>query len=114
MGAWRGHDVLAVAEREASAFEAWRLDPDAVPGNGDESLRALIERVGAWLDDLDVSSRRVLVVVDATVIRAAIVRVLDVAPAAFWRFDIRPLSLTVVQRTNGPWQLRSVGCDLRR
>jgi broad specificity phosphatase PhoE len=65
------------------------------------------------LDDVEEAQRQALVIADATIIRAVIVRVLDTSPAVFWGFDIAPLSLTVIQRANGSWRVSCVGCDPR-
>jgi broad specificity phosphatase PhoE len=113
MGSWKGREIVEVAQQESVAFEAWRRDPDAAPPESGESLRDLLSRVGRWLDDVEEAQRQALVIADATIIRAVIVRVLDTSPAVFWGFDIAPLSLTVIQRANGSWRVSCVGCDPR-
>jgi len=114
-GAWRGRPVEDVARDEPDGFAAWRLDPAFVPPGGDESLADVVARVGGWLDDLpagdpEPARDRIVAVADAGVIRAALVAILGAGPDVFWRFDVPPLSLTVVQRSGGPWQVRRVGC----
>jgi broad specificity phosphatase PhoE len=113
MGSWRGRDIAEVAAEAFPAFGAWREDPDAAPPDGGESLRSLLERIGRWLEDLDDAPRHGLVIADATVIRAVIVRVLGAVPAVFWQFDIAPLSYTRIQQSDGPWRVRSIGCPAR-
>ncbi|MDT0447972.1 histidine phosphatase family protein [Streptomyces hesseae] len=108
VGRWRGRslDELAVAEPEAVA--AWLADPGAAP-HGGESLLALVERVGAWLDGLggqDDGDGRVLAVAEPAVIRAAVVHALALPPQAFWRLDVRPLTLTTLSGRAGRWNLR--------
>jgi broad specificity phosphatase PhoE len=114
--------VLAIAKEDPEGFRAWRTDPDARPHDG-ESLRMLLQRVGGWLErqaqrasadgTLEAgrsgTPRRALAVADPAVIRAALVHVLDAEPRTFWRLDVAPLSMTVVQHTQGEWRLRSLG-----
>jgi broad specificity phosphatase PhoE len=109
-GSWAGQSVASVAEHEPDGFRAWRTDPDATP-NGGESLRALTERVAGWLDGQATSDRRSLVIADPTVIRAAILHVLAADPGTFWRLDVPPLSLSIVQHAQGEWRLRSLNVE---
>jgi broad specificity phosphatase PhoE len=51
---------------------------------------------------------RVLVIADPAVIRAAMVYALDAGPATFWRLDVGPLSLAIVQRSGDEWRLRGL------
>lgn len=110
-GSWVGQEVASVAEHDPAGFEAWRTDPDATP-NGGESLRALLDRVGGWLDAQTSGTGRLLVIADPAVIRAAIVAVLDAQPATFWRVDVPPLSLSIVQHAHGEWRLRGLNLDV--
>ena len=106
-GAWAGQALASVAENEPEAFEAWRTNPDAAPPGG-ESLSSLMLRVAAWVDGQAAASGRALVIADASVIRAVVVHVLQAPPATFWRFDIPPLSLSVVQHATNQWRLRNL------
>ena len=45
-------------------------------------------------------------IADAAVIRAVVVHVLEARPATFWRLEIPPLSLSVVQQAHDEWRLR--------
>jgi broad specificity phosphatase PhoE len=112
MGTWSGIGVAEIAERQPGAFEAWRRDPAASPPDG-ESLIAFTNRVGSWLDRDETAAAKTLVVVDPSVIRALIVCALCLGPDAFWRFDIAPLSLTVLQHHEGFWRARTIGAVLR-
>jgi broad specificity phosphatase PhoE len=107
-GVWSGQAVTWVAEHDPGGFRAWRTDPDAAPAGG-ESLRALIERVARWIETQTPIAGRVLLIADPAVIRAAILYVLDAPPQTFWRLDVSPLSLSIVQGVNGAWRLRSLG-----
>lgn len=111
MGRWTGEPVAEIAEHESAAFTLWRTDPDSAP-HGGESLNSLLGRVGAWLEQPETAAPRTLVVADPAVIRAAIVCALDAGSPTFWRVDIRPLSLAVLQRTDRAWRVRSMGIDL--
>jgi broad specificity phosphatase PhoE len=111
MGDWAGQDVMALAERDPAGFAAWRSDPEARP-HGGESLTMLLERVAAWMarqTERAETAERLLVVADPTVIRAAVVHVLDARPQTFWRLDVAPLSITVAQHAMNEWRLRSLG-----
>jgi broad specificity phosphatase PhoE len=110
-GSWAGRDIGWVAEHDPAGFEVWRTDPDATP-NGGESLRALLSRVACWLDTQTSGADRVLVIADPAVIRAIMVAVLGAEPRTFWRLDIAPLSLSIVQYANGEWRLRGLGVDV--
>jgi broad specificity phosphatase PhoE len=109
-GVWAGRELLWVAERDPEGFRAWRTDPDWTPPGG-ESLRALTVRAAGWLDARATDSGRAILIADATVIRALLVRVLGAGPEAFWRLDIPPLSLSVVQHAGDHWRLRGLGID---
>ena len=65
-------------------------------------------RVADWVDGQGAASGRALVIADASVIRAVVVHVLQAPPATFWRFDIPPLSLSVVQHATNQWRLRNL------
>ncbi|MFK4221992.1 histidine phosphatase family protein [Streptomyces sp. NPDC019890] len=103
MGRWRGRRLEEVSASEPEAVSAWLSDPSAAP-HGGESLVALCARVGDWLDSLDAG--RVLAVVEPTVVRAAVVRGLGLAPEVFWRLDVAPLTLTELSGRAGRWNLR--------
>jgi broad specificity phosphatase PhoE len=116
-GGWAGQPMLAVAENDPDGVQAWRMDPDATP-HGGESLRMLLARVGGWLErqargvstaGRPEGSGRAMVVADPAIIRAALVHVLDAEPRTFWRLDVAPLSVTIVQHAQGQWRLRSLG-----
>lgn len=112
MGDWSGMAVAAVAERDPAAFDAWRSDPAGAPPSG-ESLLALTDRVGSWLDRPETSAARSFVVADASVVRAMIVFALGLPTEAFWRFDVAPLSFTVLQCHDGVWRARMTGAAIQ-
>ncbi len=110
-GRWAGLslDELEVAEPEAVA--AWTTDPAAAP-HGGESVLDLMERVGAWLDVQAAARGRVAAVTHASVVRAAIVRVIGAAPETFWQMDVGPLSQTSFSNSGKYWVLHEANVRL--
>jgi broad specificity phosphatase PhoE len=109
-GAWTGQTVSWVAAHEPAAFQAWCTNPDATPPGG-ESLRALAARVAAWMDSQTAADGHALVIADPAVIRAAILHTLAADPPTFWRLEVPPLALSVVQYAAGQWRLRQLSID---
>ncbi|MEU8525513.1 MULTISPECIES: histidine phosphatase family protein [Streptomyces] len=103
MGRWRGLRLDEVAAAEGPAVAAWLADPAAAP-HGGESLRALRERVGAWVERLEPGW--VVAVVEPDVLRAVVVHALGLDDAVLWRLDPRPLSVTHLTGRAGRWNLR--------
>ncbi|SDV49713.1 histidine phosphatase family protein [Chitinasiproducens palmae] len=118
-GRWRGRSLADLQASEPDALAAWRTDPDAAP-HGGESLRALLARVGDWLDAQAEAaraapsagpqrSRRVVAVTHAAIIRAALVVALEAPPQAFWRIDVAPLSLAELHTAPLGWRVSRIG-----
>jgi broad specificity phosphatase PhoE len=114
-GAWTGRTLDELVGTTPDAVTTWLTDPAASP-HGGESLSALLERVGRWLDNVPNGHtergqpvRTVLAVADPTVIRAAVVHAIDARPRSIWRIDVTPLSQTVLTGSAGRWSLRSIG-----
>ncbi|MFC5719421.1 histidine phosphatase family protein [Streptomyces gamaensis] len=105
VGDWKGRTLDEVTATDPRAVAAWLTEPTAAP-HGGESTSGLTDRIGAWLDGQNTQSGRVLAVVDPAVVRAAVVHALGLPPAAFWRLDVRPLSLTTLTGRSGRWNLR--------
>lgn len=113
MGRWQGRTLDEVAAAEPQAVAVWLSDPASSP-HGGESLLALHTRVGHWLDTLttagpepDDSRGRVIAVAEPDIIRAAVVHSLGATPQAFWRIDVRPLTITELSGRDGRWNLLS-------
>ena len=104
-GGWAGRDAAAIAADDPAALAAWLRDPDAAPPGG-ESVRAVLARVGDWMDGLGCG--RFVIVTHAAVVRAAIVHALGATPDCGLRIDLAPLSRTVLSR-NGAWRMQSAG-----
>lgn len=122
MGRWSGARLSEVSVDEPDGVAAWLADASAAP-HGGESLLELCARVGAWLDSLGEGTGdrgreaagsgadgkgvcRVLGVAEPGVIRAAAVHALALAPQAFWRLDVGPLTVTELSGRSGRWNLR--------
>ncbi|MET9963091.1 histidine phosphatase family protein [Streptomyces sp. NPDC006326] len=101
-GAWAGRPLDEVAAQDPAAVRLWLTDPAYAPPGG-ESLDALIARVGAELAGLPGGTHRVPV--EQAVVRAAAVYALELPPAAFWRLDVRPDTVTTLTGRAGRWNL---------
>ena len=105
-GRWAGRSFDEVEAAEPEAVAAWTTDPAAAP-HGGESVLDLLERVAAWLDTQSSAKGRVASVTHASVVRAAIVRVIGGAPETFWQLDVGPLSRTTLVHGGKHWLLES-------
>src|SRR5262249_29458942 len=113
-GRWAGKTFGEIVAQEPHAAESWLRDPAATP-HGGEAIVDLIRRVATWLADEKARDRRSIVVTHATIIRAAIVHIMDAPPQSFWRIDIEPLSVTRLSSKSGsPWNIISSGCAVWR
>jgi broad specificity phosphatase PhoE len=109
-GTWSGQPVAQIAEDDPEGFRAWRTNPGAAPVGG-ESLNMLIARVAGWTRAQAPGAGRVLVIADPAVIRAVVLHVLEGDPHTFWRLEVPPLSLSVVQQAHNEWRLRHLVLD---
>lgn len=106
-GRWAGLSLSEVADREPEAVKAWMTDPAAAP-HGGESLLAVLARVRGWLEAQAARSGTAVAITHAGVVKAAVVAALDAPPAAFWRIDVAPLSLTELHAHDGRWTVTRV------
>jgi broad specificity phosphatase PhoE len=106
-GRWAGLTLREVADHEPEAVEAWMTDPAAAP-HGGESLLAVLARVRGWLDEQAARSGTAVTITHAGVVKAAVVTALDAPPAAFWRIDVAPLSITELHAHDGRWTVTRV------
>ncbi|MER6958774.1 MULTISPECIES: histidine phosphatase family protein [unclassified Streptomyces] len=104
-GRWRGEALADVGAREPDALAAWLTDPAAAP-HGGESVRAVCERVAAWLDTAALQPGRTVAVAEPEVVRAAVVRALGAPESAFWRTDVPPLTAVELSGRSGRWNVR--------
>ena len=105
VGRWRGRTLDEVGAAEPKAVGRWLADPDWA-AHGGESVQHVCERVGRWLDIARDTDGRTLVVVEPEVARAAVVHVLGLPTAAFWRLDVPPLTAMELSGRAGRWNLR--------
>lgn len=110
LGTWRGHTLDELAAERPDDVAAWTTDPAAAP-HGGEPLTGLLDRVQAWLAVRP--SGHTLAVCGPAVVRAAVVVALAAPPAAFWRVDVAPLTLTDLRGGPSRWALRATGAPLR-
>ncbi|MFI2435938.1 histidine phosphatase family protein [Streptomyces sp. NPDC018693] len=104
-GRWRGETLTEVAAREPEALAAWLADAGAAP-HGGESVRAVCDRVGAWLASVSGLAGRVVAVVEPELVRATAVRALGAPESAFWRTDVPPLTVVELTGRSGRWNVR--------
>ncbi|WP_367325338.1 histidine phosphatase family protein [Streptomyces sp. HUAS ZL42] len=105
VGRWRGATLAEVGAREPEALAAWLADPASAP-HGGESVRALCERVAAWLDEAASAAGRIVAVTEPEVVRAAVLRGLGAPEASFWRADVPPLTAVELSGRSGRWNVR--------
>jgi broad specificity phosphatase PhoE len=99
-GRWQGRSIKDVVGEDERAFGDWIKSPSLAP-HGGESFRDVAERVADWLDSA--GDGTVIAVTHAVVMRAALVRVLDMPLGAFARIEIPPLSLVDLRRSSRGW-----------
>ncbi len=106
--AWSGRTLDDLQAEQPTAVMRWLTDPDAAP-HGGESVTALLDRAGRWLDGLEGSTGRAVAITHPAMLRAVIVHALSAPPAAFWRITTAPLSVAVLQGRPARWTLVSLG-----
>jgi broad specificity phosphatase PhoE len=110
-GRWAGRAFGEIVAHEPDAANSWLHDPAAAP-HGGEAILGLIRRVATWLADEQARGQRSITVTHSTIIRAAMVHVMDAPSQSFWRIDIRPLSVTRLSGKGDRWNVISSGCAL--
>jgi broad specificity phosphatase PhoE len=109
-GSWAGQTLEAVAAADPVAVSTWMTDPNARP-HGGESHADFAARIGAWLDRQAALDGRAVAITHGGVVKAAIVHALGAPPAAFWRIDAAPLSITELHAHDGRWTLTRSNCE---
>ncbi|QCB49567.1 histidine phosphatase family protein [Rhodococcus sp. PAMC28707] len=102
-GEWTGRTMDDLDESE---LLGWLTDTSTVPPCG-ESIDALFDRVGQWMNRVATERRRLLAVTHPAVVRAVVVTALDAPSSSFWRVDIPPATVTNLNFRGGRWTLRS-------
>jgi broad specificity phosphatase PhoE len=110
-GSWTGRSLADVADEDPVSVRAWMTDADAVP-HGGESLRAVVGRVGRWLDEQASTDGRSVAVTHGGVVKAAVVHALAAPLDAFWRVDVGPLAATELHAHDGRWTVAYVNATL--
>jgi broad specificity phosphatase PhoE len=107
-GKWTGMKFNQVLVRHPHKLFSWIKNPSTAP-HGGEAIPQVMERVGSWIRERGKDDGHTVAVTHASVIRAAIVYVIEAGLPSFWRIDVVPLA-RVDLRTNGRrWVLRSLG-----
>ncbi|MDQ0604001.1 broad specificity phosphatase PhoE [Streptomyces canus] len=104
-GRWRGSTLAGVSAEEPEALARWLSDPDSAP-HGGESVRAVCDRVGSWLDTVAQDEGLAVAVAEPEIVRAAVVRALGAPESAFWRTDVPPLTAVELSGRAGRWNVR--------
>jgi broad specificity phosphatase PhoE len=104
-GRWSGRNLADVQAVDPHGIGIWLADPEAAP-HGGESLAELFDRVAEWLDDRVKGTGRFVAVTHASVIRAAVLHVLDAPARSFWRIDVAPLGMVDLSSDGARWNLR--------
>ncbi|MEV4828438.1 histidine phosphatase family protein [Micromonospora sp. NPDC049257] len=103
--AWAGRSLADVGAREPEALRQWWEHPGAAP-HGGESLAALRDRVGGWLDGRLAPGVRIAAVTHPMVVRVAIVHALRLPTAVLPRLDVAPLAVVRLSRHGSRWRLQ--------
>ncbi|MGY0020555.1 histidine phosphatase family protein [Streptomyces sp. cg35] len=103
-GSWRGRTLDEVGAAEPEALGRWLTEPGtAAPGG--ESVAQVCARVARWLGGVEPGAGRLVAVVEPDVVRAAVVQAIGAPPAAFWRLDVAPLTVTELSGRLGRWNV---------
>lgn len=104
-GEWRGKSLAELYENEPDSLALWMTDLEAAP-HGGESLSAVVLRIGEWMGGHLNDAGHTVVITHASVIRAAVLHVLQAPPTAFWTIDVEPFGLVEMTSDGRRWQLR--------
>jgi broad specificity phosphatase PhoE len=107
-GRWSGRTMMDIQATEPKNLAAWMTDATAAP-HGGESFSALSERAGLWMDSRLGDSGHTIAITHASVIRAALLHVLQAPLSTFWKIDVEPLSIVQMSGDGRRWALRLTG-----
>jgi broad specificity phosphatase PhoE len=114
-GEWQGMKYADIAALQAETWHRFWLAPADKAPPGGESFLALLERCTRAIHRLNerFAGRDIIAVTHGGTIRAALAGALDLAPEAALAFSIDNLSLTRIERFDGPgaghgWRVVSV------
>jgi broad specificity phosphatase PhoE len=111
-GEWTGRELEELLEASPGAVATWLERPHTAPPGG-ETENDVITRVADWLGDLtqvaadgrQADRRTVAAVVHPSVVRAAVLYVLDAPAESLRHVDVRPLSVVRLSAHAGSWSL---------
>jgi broad specificity phosphatase PhoE len=109
-GTWSGRSLEEIHAEDPSGLASWLTDIGASP-HGGESFRALMSRVGRWIENQRETGHSI-VVTHTSVVRAAIVYALAAPEESFRRIEVAPLTLTELRLSGPHWHLRIFGASL--
>jgi alpha-ribazole phosphatase len=103
-GEWHGMKYTDLAELQAQAYHRFWLAPAHEAPPGGESFISVMERVSRAIRRLNAEheSRDIIAVTHGGTIRAALAEALELSPEAALAFSIDNLSLTRIERFDGP------------
>ncbi|TNH29510.1 histidine phosphatase family protein [Micromonospora orduensis] len=104
-GDWTGRSLDEVAADQPRALREWLSAPETAP-HGGESVVALRERVGRWLDGQRGRGQRITAVTHPLVIRVAVVHALGLPVATYRQVDVEPLAIVRLTDHGSRWHLR--------
>lgn len=104
-GRWRGQTIVELHQSEPDMVAMWMTYPGSAP-HGGESFSEVFARVGDWMEAHIGDCGHSIAVTHATVVRAAILHVLQAPATAFWTIDLEPLSIVEMTSDGRRWQLR--------
>jgi broad specificity phosphatase PhoE len=114
-GDWQGMKYTDLTAMQAEAYHRFWLAPAHQAPPGGESFIAVMERVSRAIRRLNEehSARDIIAVAHGGTIRAALAEALDLTPEAALAFSIDNLSLTRIERFDGPgvghgWRVATV------
>ncbi|MGI5521354.1 histidine phosphatase family protein [Micromonospora sp. CA-259024] len=102
---WTGRSFEEIAAQQPQALHEWLSAPNSVP-HGGESVTAVRDRVGRWLDGQRGRGQRIIAITHPLVIRVAVVHALDLPMAAYRQVDVEPLAIVRLTSQGARWQLR--------
>jgi broad specificity phosphatase PhoE len=100
-GDWRGRRLADIAAQTPAELAAWTQDPQAPPRGG-ESFNQVLLRIGNWLESMD-ETGNIVAVTHASVIRAALIHVLNAPSSSFTQIEVPPLSTLELRRSTRGW-----------
>jgi broad specificity phosphatase PhoE len=106
-GHWQGLSFAQVHAQDPNALAAWIADP-AQGAPGGESMASLRARMSHWLAGQEAQSRALVAITHPMIIRAVLSVALGLPDEVVMRFDIAPLSVSVLSYNRG-WRLQAMG-----